>query len=312
VRAHTRIETIDPAAKQVITDKGALAYSSLVLALGADPIRLPLRGDAADTVMSVNDLADYARFRSAISGENAGKKRVAILGAGLIGCEFANDLAVGGHEVDVIDLAPRPLGRLLPEAPALALRNALAAAGVRWHLARRTASVTHAGGALRIGFEDGAAIATDVVLSAVGLTPRTALARGAGLDANRGIVVDRHLRSSAPDVYALGDCAEVEGLVLPYVMPIMQAARALAATLAGNQQPVRYPAMPVMVKTPALATVVCPPPAGASGVWASETGDEGTQSRFVGTDGSLLGFALTGSAQAMKTQFAKEIAPQLA
>jgi rubredoxin-NAD+ reductase len=312
VRAYTHVSAINPAARQVITDKGALAYASLVLALGADPIRLPLIGDAAGEVMSVNDLADYARFRSAISGKNAGKKRVAILGAGLIGCEFANDLAIGGYAVDVIDIAPQPLGRLLPEAPAQKLRQALAAAGVRWQLGRRTSSIDRVGGALRVSFEDGGAIVADVVLSAVGLAPRTALARAAGLAANRGIAVDRHLRSSAPDIYALGDCAEVEGLVLPYVMPIMQAARALAATLAGSQQAVCYPAMPVMVKTPALATVVCPPPAGAAGIWASESAGPGTQSRFVGADGSLLGFALTGAAQSMKTRFAREIAPLLA
>ena len=312
VRPHTRITGIDPAAKQVVTDKGMLAYSSLVLALGADPIRLPLKGDAADTVMSVNDLADYGRFRFAISDKSAGKKRVAILGAGLIGCEFANDLVTGGHEVDVIDLAPQPLGRLLPEAPASALRDALAAAGVRWHLARRTASVTHAEGALRIAFEDGSAVMTDVVLSAVGLTPRTMLARAAGLDANRGIVVDRHLRSSNPDIYALGDCAEVEGLVLPYVMPIMHAARALASTLAGKPQALHYPAMPVMVKTPALATVVCPPPTGAAGLWSTEASATGTQSLFTGSDGRLLGFALTGDAQTHKARLAKDIQPLLA
>ncbi len=307
VQAHTRISAIDAAAKLVKSDRGPLHYASLILALGADPIRLPLRGDAAGAVLSVNDLGDYARFRAAIKGKN----RVAILGAGLIGCEFANDLAIGGHAVDVIDLAPLPLGRLLPEAPALALREALSAAGVRWHMGRRTAAIEHDGGALRVVFEDGSAIGTDTVLSAVGLVPRTALARAAGLGVKRGIVVDHHLRSSAPDIYALGDCAEVAGLVLPYVMPIMHAARALAATLAGTEQAVRYPAMPVMVKTPALATVVCPPPLGASGNWASTASDGGMQSLFRDKAGRLLGFALSGNAQSDKARLAKELEPLL-
>ena len=308
VRPHTRISAIDVTAKVVVTDKGSLAYSSLVLALGADPISLPLKGDAAADVLSVNDLADYARFRTAI----AGKKRVAILGAGLIGCEFANDLATGGHEVDVIDLAALPLGRLLPEAPALALRDALAQAGVRWHLGKRTAAIEHDGDALRVVFEDGRTISTDAVLSAVGLVSRTKLASAAGLKTKRGIAVDRNLRASVPDIYALGDCAEVDGLVLPYVMPIMHAARALASTLAGKEQAVRYPAMPVMVKTPALPTVVCPPAMGVTGEWVSESAPGGTQSRFTASSGRLLGFALTGDTQAMKAQLTKEIEPLLA
>ena len=92
------------------------------------------------------------------------------------------------------------------------------------------------------------------------LRPRTSLAHEAGLAVNRGIVTNRLLATSAPNVHALGDCAEVDGHTLPYVMPIMQQARALAATLAGTPTPVLYPAMPVIVKTPACPTVVCPPP----------------------------------------------------
>ena len=87
--------------------------TKLVLAIGADPIRLPLAGDGAADVLSVNDLDDFARFHAAIQG----RKRVAVMGAGLIGCEFANDLLVAGFEVDIVDIAPLPLGRLLPEQP---------------------------------------------------------------------------------------------------------------------------------------------------------------------------------------------------
>jgi rubredoxin---NAD+ reductase len=152
----------------------------------------------------------------------------------------------------------------------------------------------------------------DVVLSAIGLKPRITLARAAGLKTNRGIVVSRNLDASAPDVYALGDCAEVEGLVLPFVMPIMHAARALAATLSGKPTAVVYPAMPVLVKTPACPTIVSPPPAGAAGSWSITADDESVKSLFLGADGKLLGFALNGKAAAERGALTQQLPPVIA
>jgi rubredoxin-NAD+ reductase len=189
------------------------------------------------------------------------------------------------------------------------MRDALAAAGVRWHLGKRAAALNKRGAALLLCFDDGTEIETDSVLSAVGLAPRTSLARIAGLAVNRGIVVDRFLRSSDPDIYALGDCAEVDRQVLPFVMPIMHASRALACTLTGKDKAVAYPAMPVVVKTPALPTVVCAPAPGASGSWQIETLEGGAAARYVDGAGRLLGFALTGAACAMKNRLLTEMPP---
>jgi len=307
VLANTEVRALETAARALRTDDETLRYAKLVLAFGADPIALPLDGDAAGEVLRVNDLAGYGRFRAAIEG----KRRVALLGAGLIGCEFANDLAAVGYGVDVVDPAPRPLGRLLPEAGGERLRVALEAIGVRFHFGRTARSVTRAGAELEVELSDGTRIASDAVLSAIGLKPRTALASQAGLAVSRGIVVDRFLATSAPDVYALGDCAEVEGHVLPYVLPIMQAARALAKTLAGTRTAVSYPAMPVVVKTPALPAVVCPPPA-VPGAWSVESNDAGVEARFEDEDGRLRGFALLGAATARKNALAKELPALLA
>ena len=301
----TSVAELDPAAHRIRAGGQNIAYSKLVLALGADPIRLPLAGNGAAAVLSVNDLDDYARFRAAVEGG----RRVAVLGAGLIGCEFANDLAIAGYSVDVADIAAQPLGRLLPPEAAAGVRDALAALGVRWHLGKKTAAVERRGASLVLRFEDGSQVETDIVLSAVGLAPRTALARAAGLAVNRGIVVDRFLRSSDPDIHALGDCAEVEGQVLPFVMPIMHAARALASTLAGNDKAMVYPPMPVVVKTPALPTVVCPPAPGSAGSWQVELQGGGAVARYVDGAGKLLGFALTGPACALKNQLLKEMPP---
>ncbi|MDP2639095.1 MAG: FAD-dependent oxidoreductase [Betaproteobacteria bacterium] len=306
IMAGTEVEAIDTARCTLHAGEVAIRYSKLVLALGADPIALPLAGDAANEVMRVNDLAAYARFRAAIEG----KQRVVLLGAGLIGCEFANDLAAAGYRVRVIDPAPRPLGRLLPEAAAERVQLGLAAMGVVWHLGTTARSVSRAVSGLRVDLADGTALEADAVLSAIGLRPRTQLAQHAGLKIHRGIVTDRRLQTSAADAYALGDCAEVDGQTLPYVLPIMQAARALAKTLTGTATPVVYPAMPVVVKTPAMPVVVCPPPA-LPGSWKLQQDASGIEARFEDESGKLLGFALVGAATARKQALTRLTPPVL-
>ena len=301
------VTAIDTAAQTVTTSTGSISYGKLVLGLGADQIRLPLEGNAANEVVTVNDLEDYAQFRKTIEG----KKRITILGAGLIGCEFANDLVLGSYEVDVIDLAPQALGRLLPEEAAQALQAKLSEAGVRWHFGTTVQSIDRSGDSLSITLANGSIINSDAFLSAVGLRPRLDLAKAAGITTGEGITVNRQLETSAKHVYAIGDCAEVEGLVLPYVMPIMQAARALAPNLLGQATTLGYPAMPVMVKTPALPTIVSPPAKNAVGDWKINSVEGGLEARFESSDGKLLGFALLGTATAQRGALTKELPPIL-
>lgn len=307
ILSQTDVNAIDTNQQMIVTTKGNLSYGKLVLALGADQIRIPLQGDAATQVLTVNDLEDYAAFRKAISG----KKKVSILGAGLIGCEFANDLVLGGYEVDVIDLAPQALGRLLPEVAAHELQDRLTEAGVRWHFGTTVRSISNGDDSLIVELTNGQKLSSDVALSAVGLKPRLDLAKAAGISTNIGIAVNRELQTSATNVYSLGDCAEVDGLVLPYVMPIMQAARALANTLLGKVTTLTYPAMPVMVKTPAFPTIVSPPAQGSEGDWKIAPIDDGLEARFESADGSLLGFVLLGAATAQRASLTKELPPVL-
>jgi rubredoxin-NAD+ reductase len=307
VRARTRVTALDPAAHQIRIGDEAVTYSKLVLALGAKQIRLPLTGSAVDRVLSVNSLDDYARFRATVDGRHS----IAVIGAGLIGCEFANDLSGAGYKVNVIDIASQPLPRLLPPEGGALLKRKLESIGVTWHLGTSVAAVDAQDDGVRVTLANGDAFDADLVLSAVGLKPLTALARAAGLKVNRGIAVNRNLETSTPDIYALGDCAEVEGLVLPFVMPIMHAARALAATLAGKPTAVTYPAMPVLVKTPACPTIVSPPPAGAAGAWNVTADDDSVKSLFLDADGKLLGFALNGKAAEERAALLKQLPPVL-
>jgi rubredoxin-NAD+ reductase len=294
--AGVRVSAIDPQRHEITVDGSPLAYSQLVLAVGAQPIRLPIQGDGAAEILSVNWLSDYAVFRARLEG----KRRVALLGAGLIGCEFANDLRGAGFEVDVFDIAPQPLGRLLPAQTAAHFRAKLEAAGVRFHFGASVAQVDREGDGYRLTDNQGRTTAADLVLSAVGLKPEVTLAQAAGLAVYRGIVTDKGLATSAADIYAVGDCAEVAGLNLPFVMPIMQQARALAKTLTGTPTEVVYPAMPVVVKTPACPAVVCPPANGAVGAWREEPTAAGMRAVFESADSKPLGFALVGDAVADK------------
>ena len=306
ILTHTRVMAIDIAAKQIQLANETLPYSELVLAIGAETIKPNLDGDAADAVYSINDLVDYEHFRAALEG----KKRVTLFGGGLIGCEFANDLVNAGYSVDIVHPHHYPLDRLMPEAPAMAIHDALAQMGVRWHLGFAVA-VHHAPQGLVVVLNDGTTLNTDVTLSAIGLRPRIQLAQAAGINTQRGIQVDRQLRTNAANVYALGDCAEVEGHVLPYVLPLMAQARALASTLAGNPTDLAYPAMPVIVKTPACPTAIAPPSQSDSGAWQVNCTEDGVCALYQDTDGKLLGFALTGKQTAQRQALAKQLPPIL-
>ncbi len=296
VHSHVTVTAIDRAAQTLTVNSvdgrsETLAYGDLVLAIGADVFRPPLGGNGGERVYTVNDLEDYARFRAAI-GDNG--KRVLIIGGGLIGCEFANDLSASGFDVELVEPMGRPLPTLLPERASAAVADGLRSLGVNFHFAGVTA-VDLAGDGVQVTLSDGKTVAADVVLSAIGLRPRIALAQAAGLDTARGIVTDRLLRTSDEHIYALGDCAEVSGKVLMYVLPLMAAARALAKTLAGEVTPVSYPAMPVQIKTPICPIVVSPVAPNTEGAWEIEADGANVKASFRAANGDLLGFALTGS-----------------
>lgn len=309
VRGQVEVTAIDTAAHTITVDGAELEYSRLVLASGARPVTPPLAGAAAAAVHQINTYADYLPFRSALDAARS----VVVLGAGLIGCEFSNDLAAHGLTVHCVDPVAWPLQRFLPQACGAALQAGLAAAGVRWHLGRTAAAVHAADPGDNCGYnvelDDGTQLAADAVLCAIGLRPALTLARAAGLAVNHGVVVDRQLQTSAPDVFALGDCAEVDGLFRPFVAPLMQAARALGKTLAGQPTVVKYPALPVIVKTPACPVMVYPPQADG-GSWQLEGTAPDLAASYM-HNGRMTGFALTGAACKQRREFIRAAPPLL-
>ena len=312
ILVHTHVTDVDREARAItLMSDGSgisaeLRYSRLVFATGAHCAPLPpIEGDGLARLFRVNSLGDYHRFRTALTN----RQRVLLIGAGLIGCEFANDLVQAGYEVDVVDIQPWPLANLLPEAAGRDIRQTLEQAGVRFHLGAGVSRLERTATGIRAQLANGEEVATDLALAALGLLPNTGLADTAGIEVNRGIVTNRQLQTSDANIFALGDCAEVDGHSLYYVAPLTQSARALAQTLAGNPTPVQFGCMPVAVKTTLRPTVVCPPRPGSTGEWQVSAAADGVKAEFLDSTGNLLGFALTGGAIAERDALSRRCAP---
>ncbi|WP_111895964.1 NAD(P)/FAD-dependent oxidoreductase [Acinetobacter sp. MB5] len=313
IETHAWVNHIDPEQHKISYVQNQqtfeLNYSKLILAVGANPIRLAIAGDGADDLHFVNSLTDYKLFREQLDQKQ--DKRIAILGAGLIGCEFANDLQHTGYQATVIDLAPQPLGRLLPQYVAEEFQKKLHDSGIKFVLGTTVEKISKVEQHYVVTLENGHSLVADLVLCAVGLQPNIDLAKHAGIETSRGILTNSLMETNLPDIYAVGDCAEVNGLLLPYVMPIMQQARAMAKTLAGQHTHVHYPAMPVAVKTPAAPLTVLPVPQNVEVNWETEHFEDGMLSKAVDSEGTIRGFVLLGATAAKQRLTLTKLVPDL-
>lgn len=306
---------IDSENKTVTTTDGARAFEKLVIAVGATPIRIPLEGDAANQVLSVNHLNHYHAFRTRLSEKPVSTKgRVAILGAGLIGCEFADDLAGAGYMVTLIDPNRVPLAAIAPPALSQGMADSLRARGISLRLGTTARKISHTDDGIQVQLADESTVTVDLVLSAVGLRPDLALAKAARLATERGILVDAFGQSSARDIYAVGDCAEYtfgDGVTrtLPYIAPLMTAARAIARTLSGTATPIALNPAPVIIKTPCYPLAVVPPPmhALATGAWRNSKHGNALVSRFHDQHGVILGFGVAPQQAAIRQQLLDEL-----
>lgn len=275
VMTHTPVTAIDTAANTVTVASGEIfSYTTLVLAMGSSPIPLPEVKDA----FYPYSRESYAALRAALTPGMP----VNIIGSGLVGCEFAHDLQSGGHSVAVFGMDAHPLARFLPPEIGQALQAAMAAHGVTWHLGVQS-PMAHPAWNLK---------ACTVV--AIGAAPNIALVKGQ-VETAKGILVDAHLRTSVPNVYALGDCAEVRGYGwMPYIAPILSQARALAQNLVGNVTEFVPNVFPVVVKTPSFPLCCFAPAVGVAGQWQVQQVNEGWVGEYLDTTGQLQGFVLSG------------------
>lgn len=308
ILARSRVTALDPARKRIeLHDGRRLAYDYLVLALGASPSVPPIEGLFED-VLTVNHLDDYRRFRQRLIDDHP----VLIIGGGLIGIEFAADLASVGRSVAVVDPGPAALPRLLPPRAAQLMADALAQHGVRFYWDRRVSRLAGVPGRFDATLSDGTVIQAGTVLSAVGLRPNIELARAAGLPTRRGVLVDAGMRV-CPDVYAVGDCAELPGgLYLPFVRPITDGAKYIARAIAGTAEAsLAMPNYTISVKVPQWPVSSTTPLPEEAGDWDEEVTPQGSLSMLKNTRGDLLRVVATGDRAPELTHWLRQM-PALA
>lgn len=233
LRTGVRVTAIDPAARTVVFDDGGkLGFDRLVLATGADPIKLPLPGADLAGVVTFRTTADVARMQAA-AGENAA---AVVIGGGLLGIEAAYGLARAGIAVTLVHVMDRLMERQLDAEGARLLACALEAKGIRVRLGTQTHAILGTDAVEGIVTKAGERIDCNLVVMAVGVRPSAELAAGSGIAVGRGILVDDRLQTSVPDIYALGDCAEHRKLCYGLIEPAYAQARVLAAAMAGEDE----------------------------------------------------------------------------
>lgn len=300
------VTSIDSANKRLLMQGQSIEYDKLVLAVGARQRDAGIHNPDSVKLFQINHLNDYVQFKQALGSA----KHVGIIGSGLIGCEFANDLASVGVTSTVIGPGKYPLANLIPAALAERLQQRLAEQGIQWLLGHKVNSLRQGADALELVLDDGQVQVCDLVLSAVGLEAELGLAKQAGLETRRGIVVNDYLQSSDSDIFALGDCAEIQGRVLPFILPIMYGARSIAASLNGTPTKVVYPIMPVVVKTPACPLCVLPVDRDEVGQWQVSGDSNGMSAVFKAPDDTIKGFALLGEAMSQRQLLVKQMNQQ--
>jgi nitrite reductase [NAD(P)H] large subunit len=284
---------IDPAIRRVKLANGAtLPFAKLVLATGSRPIRLNVPGMNLAGVLTFRDLGDVEAIRQAA----AGRRRAVVIGGGLLGLEAAYGLAKAGAEVSVVHLMDRLMERQLDGRAADLLKDAGEATGVAVHLNAETVAIRGGKRAEAVVLKDGREILADLVVVAAGIRPNVELGQSADLDINRGIVVDDTLRTSKPDIYAIGECAEHRGVCYGLVEPAYEQARVLASHLAGETASYEGSVLATNLKVSGVNVFSAGDFMGAPGTEQIVLSDAGlgTYKKLVIADGRLTGAVLFG------------------
>ncbi len=229
---------VSPSTKEVIyRDGGREKYDTLLVATGSEPVRPPIKGLEEAGFLGFRSFEDYR----AISGKLAGKKRVAVLGGGLIGMEVAIALLETGHQVHIVEKEPRLLPLYFDAQAESLIREVFQREGAQLRTGLEATGVQKENGAVRVGLSDGTSIEADLLVTAVGVRSKAAFLASSGVKVNRGIVVDEQMQTSVPGIYAAGDVAEAPGFFGDTAQnPILPSAvaqgKAAGAAMAGQPE----------------------------------------------------------------------------
>jgi nitrite reductase (NADH) large subunit len=293
VKYNCRATEIDVGRRELkIENDESIAFSKLVLATGSTPLRLNVPGADLLGVHTFRDSRDVDLLLTLA----AKRKPVVVVGGGLLGLEAAYGLAKAGAPVTLIHLMDRLMERQL-DAPAAALLKVLVERkGIQILLSASTARIIGERHVEGVELADGRRIEAEAVIFAAGIRPNVALASEAGMSVNRGVVVDDHLQTSAPDVFALGECAEHRGICYGLVEPAYEQARVLARHLAGRSTAYQGSVVATNLKVSGVNVF-------SAGDFMGEGGSEsivlsdikhGTYKKLVLSDGRLTGAVLIG------------------
>ncbi|MFC0239999.1 NAD(P)/FAD-dependent oxidoreductase [Rhodopseudomonas telluris] len=284
---------IDAGIRRVRLATGAtLPFSKLVIATGSKPIRLNVKGMDLPGVLTFRDLADVAAIEDAASGG----RRAVVIGGGLLGLEAAYGLAKAGAEVTVVHLMDRLMERQLDPTAAAMLKRAVESKGIAVELSADTAAISGDGRVEAVELKDGRTLPADLVVVAAGIRPNVELARGAGIEIGRGVLVNDQLQTSLPGIYAIGECAEHRGACYGLVEPAYEQARALASYLSGGDGAYRGSVLATNLKVSGVDLFSAGDFLGGAGSEAIVMTDPGLGSyrKLVIKDGKLTGCVLFG------------------
>jgi nitrite reductase (NADH) large subunit len=288
-----RVTSIDADIRRVRLAGGAtLPYAKLVLATGSRPIRLGVPGMDLPGVMTFRDLGDVAAIEAAATR----RTKAVVIGGGLLGLEAAYGLAKAGSDVAVVHLMDRLMERQLDARAAGMLKQEVEARGIAVHLNAETAAIRGHRRAEAIALKDGRHLEADLVVVATGIRPNIDLARSAGLDIGRGVVVDDHLQTSKTGIHAIGECAEHRGVCYGLVEPAYEQARVLAAHFAGEQVHYTGSVLATNLKVSGVSVFSAADFLGAPGTEQIVLSDAGLRSykKLVIANGRLVGAVLFG------------------
>ena len=275
-----------------IENDESIAFSKLVLATGSTPLRLNVPGAELAGVHTFRDSRDVDLLLTLA----AQKKRVVVVGGGLLGLEAAYGLAKAGAPVTLIHLMDRLMERQLDAPAAELLKCLVERKGVKVLLNANTARIHGETRLEAIELSDGGRIDADAVIFAAGIRPNVALAKDAGISVNRGIVVDDVLQTGAPGIFALGECAEHRGICYGLVEPAYEQARVLARHLAGRAAAYEGSVVATNLKVSGVSVFSAGDFIGAEGTEAIVLNDAsgGTYKKLVISGGRLTGAVLVG------------------